>query len=82
VTGRYVSKLRETGGNVMRSRFYTDVQLRFTTGEDDAFGFALGVNNLFKTRAPGCVTCDINNFDPTAYDLPGRYFYARASVKM
>ena len=40
------------------------------------------VNNLFKTKAPGCFTCDINNFDPTVYDLPGRYFYARATVKM
>jgi iron complex outermembrane receptor protein len=82
VTGRYISKLRETGGNVMRSRFYTDLQLRFMAGLEKEFGFALGVNNLFNTRAPGCVTCDINNFDPTAYDLPGRYFYARASVKM
>ncbi len=49
---------------------------------NDKFGFALGVNNLFKTKAPGCFTCDINNFDPTIYDVPGRYFYARASVKM
>ena len=81
LTGRYVSKLAETGGNVMKSRFYTDLQLRILTGED-RFGFALGVNNLFKTRAPGCVTCDINNFDPTVYDVPGRYFYARASYRM
>jgi iron complex outermembrane receptor protein len=82
LTGRYVSKLNETGGNVMKSRFYTDLQLRFLIGPEDRFGFALGVNNLFKTRAPGCVTCDINNFDPTVYDVPGRYFYARATVKM
>jgi iron complex outermembrane receptor protein len=83
IIGRYVSKLEETGGNVMDERFYTDVQLRFTPGGSDGkFGFALGVNNLFKTKAPGCVTCDINNFDPTVYDVPGRYFYARASVRM
>ncbi|RJF91227.1 TonB-dependent receptor [Sphingomonas cavernae] len=82
LTGRYISKLRETGGNVMKDRFYTDVQLRLTVGEDKDFGFALGVNNIFDTRAPGCVTCDINNFDPTTYDLPGRYLYARATFKM
>ncbi|MBA3678242.1 MAG: TonB-dependent receptor [Sphingosinicella sp.] len=82
LTGRYISKLRESDGNVMKSRFYTDLQLRFMAGVDREFGFALGANNLFNTKAPGCVTCDINNFDPTAYDLPGRYFYARASVKM
>ena len=83
LTGRYVSKLREQGGNVMNAKFYTDLQLRWHAPSfTDNFGFALGVTNLFKTKAPGCVTCDINNFDPTVYDLPGRYLYARATVKM
>ena len=82
VTGRYVSKLRETGGNVMGSVFYTDVQLRFLAGAEDQFGFALGVNNLFEKKTPGCVTCESNNFSQTAHDIPGRYFYVRASVKM
>jgi iron complex outermembrane receptor protein len=83
LTGRYVSKLREQGGNVMKERFYTDVQLRFTPSFGrDRFGFAVGANNIFNTKAPGCITCDINNFDPTVYDLPGRYYYARASFKM
>jgi iron complex outermembrane receptor protein len=83
ITGRYVSKLKEGDGNKMGSKFYTDLQLRWTAASfADNFGFALGVNNLFKTKAPGCFTCDINNFDPTVYDLPGRYFYARATVKM
>jgi iron complex outermembrane receptor protein len=83
VTGRYVSKLKEGDGNTMDAKFYTDLQLRWTSPSfADRFGFALGVNNLFKTKAPGCFTCDINNFDPTVYDLPGRYFYARATVKM
>ena len=45
-------------------------------------GLAFGVNNLFNTKAPGCNTCDLNNFDPTMYDIPGRYFYARASVNL
>jgi iron complex outermembrane receptor protein len=83
ITGRYVSKLKEGDGNTMSSKFYTDLQLRWMAPSfADNFGFALGVNNLFKTKAPGCFTCDINNFDPTVYDLPGRYFYARATVKM
>jgi iron complex outermembrane receptor protein len=83
LTGRYVSKLRESDGNVMKAKLFTDVQLRWSpTFLDRQFGFAFGVNNLFKTHIPGCDTCDINNFDPTVYDLPGRYYYARASVKM
>jgi iron complex outermembrane receptor protein len=82
VIGRYVSKLKEVGGNVMGSVFYTDAQLRFSVGEDDQFGFALGVNNLFDRKTPGCVTCEANNFSQTAHDIPGRYFYARASFRM
>ena len=82
LTGRYVSKLREVGGNVMDSVFYTDVQLRFLIGEDDEAGFALGVNNLFDVKTPGCVTCESNNFSQVIHDIPGRYFYVRANFKM
>ena len=89
LTGRYISKLKEVDANTgdvintMNAKFYTDLQLRWTAPSfADNFSFALGVNNLFKTKAPGCVTCDINNFDPTMYDVPGRFFYARANVKM
>lgn len=82
LTWRYVSKLLESDGNVMGSKFYTDLQLRWTPsimGHDVAV--ALGANNLFNVRAPGCNTCDLNNIDPTTYDVPGRYYYARIGVK-
>lgn len=82
ITGRYISKLEEAGGNTLPSRFYTDLQLRLSTGADDQFGFALGANNLFNISAPGCITCDLNNIDPTVHDLPGRYIYVRASLRM
>ncbi len=81
LTGRYVSKLRETA-SVMKSVFYTDAQLRFLVGEDDDFSFALGVNNLFDVATPGCVTCESNNFAQSVHDVPGRYFYVRAGMKM
>jgi len=42
----------------------------------------LGVNNLFNRPPPACISCGLNNFDPTTYDVPGRYFYARATYKM
>jgi len=81
--GRYVSKLKEVGGNVIDSVFYTDLQLRWSGASfEDRFGFALGVNNLFDKETPGCVTCESNNFSQTVHDIPGRYFYARASFRM
>jgi hypothetical protein len=45
------------------------------------FSLAVGANNVLNTRIPGCNTCDLNNFDPTMYDIPGRYYYGRLTVK-
>lgn len=82
LTGRYVSDLLESDGNRLDSVFYTDVQLRFLVGQEDEFGFALGVNNLFNVETPGCTTCESNNFSQALHDVPGRYWYVRASFRM
>jgi iron complex outermembrane receptor protein len=80
VTGRYIGGVDEANGNRMDSVFYTDVQVRWNL--DDTFGFALGVNNILGEDPPPCFTCGLNNIDPTTYDVPGTFFYARATVRM
>jgi len=84
LTGRYIKSITESqNGNKLGSRLYVDAQIRFTAPSfADRFGFALGVNNLFDKDPPGCISCGLNNFDPGTYDVPGRYLYARATVKM
>lgn len=86
LTGRYIKSVVETETdpeNEMNSRLYVDAQLRFTPSWlSDGLGFALGVNNLFDKDPPGCITCGLNNMDPTTYDVPGRYYYARATVRL
>jgi iron complex outermembrane receptor protein len=84
LTGRYIKSVRETeaDNNKLNSRLYTDLQLRWFGIDQNRFGFALGVNNLFDKDPPGCISCGLNNFDPTTYDVPGRYLYARATVRM
>jgi iron complex outermembrane receptor protein len=79
LTGRYIKGVEESDGNHLDSVFYTDIQVRWDIAE--RFGFALGVNNLFSVDPPACFTCGLNNMDPTTYDVPGRFFYARARVK-
>jgi iron complex outermembrane receptor protein len=82
LTGRYVSKLRESDGTGMPGRLFTDVQLRWSPAMfNHMFSLAVGANNVLNTRIPGCNTCDLNNFDPTMYDIPGRYYYGRLTVK-
>jgi iron complex outermembrane receptor protein len=80
-----IKSVRETEAddNKLNTRLYTDVQLRFFAPSfADNYGFALGVNNLFDKDPPGCISCGLNNFDPTTYDVPGRYFYARATIRL
>jgi len=82
LTGRYIGGVDESNGNHLDRRLYTDLQLRWTPGFwDERLGFAIGANNLFGVDPPACFTCGLNNMDPTTYDVPGTFFYARASVK-
>jgi iron complex outermembrane receptor protein len=80
LTGRYIDHVVEANGNRLGSRIYTDLQLRWNL--HDGFGFAIGVNNLFNVDPPGCFSCGLNNMDPTTYDVPGTFFYARATYHM
>jgi iron complex outermembrane receptor protein len=82
ITGRYIAGVDEANGNRMGSRLYTDLQLRWEPGFWKGFGLAIGANNLFNVDPPACFTCGLNNMDPTTYDVPGTFFYARVSLKM
>jgi len=78
-TVRYISSVEESGAaNKLDARTYVDAQLRWSPDFwRDQFKVAVGVNNLFDKDPPGCITCGLNNYDPNAYDAPGRFFYLR-----
>ena len=82
LTGRYIGSVRESqaADHKLDAKFYTDAQVRWTL--EDRFVFALGMNNIFSVDPPECISCGLNNMDPTTYDVPGRFFYARFTVKM
>jgi len=89
VTGRYIDHVTEVGGpngtNKLNSRFYTDFQFVWTPSMptfDQRWAFTVGINNLFDKDPPGCFSCSGGNFDPTTYDIPGQFGYARISYKM
>jgi len=86
LTGRYISSVKEDLGpdglHKLNDRLYIDAQLRWSPSFiDDGFRVAVGVNNLFDKDPPGCITCGLNNYDPNAYDAPGRFFYLRLSYR-
>ena len=82
-TGRFIDSVEEADGNVLKARFYSDIQLGFGPAfMDDRLKLTLGVLNLFDTDPPACFSCTGPNYDPTTYDIPGRYGYVRLSYKM
>lgn len=62
------------------STTYHDVQGSYNM---DSIGttFTLGIRNLFSKQPPSSTVQELNNFDPTLYDVPGRFMYGRAEVK-
>ena len=92
-TARYIDRLRESCAgangydicddsandrNDLGSTTYHDAQLSWGT---DAwmkdFRVTLGVNNVFAKDPPICLSCSLNGYDASTYDLPGRFWYAR-----
>lgn len=80
-TGRYIDNVVEIqNGAELKNRFYGDVQLSFRPAwMEQRFGLTLGINNVFDTDPPACSSCSLNNYDPTTYDVPGRFGYVRLS---
>jgi iron complex outermembrane receptor protein len=64
------------------SVIYNDVQVAWI----DSFNLKglkleIGGTNVFGVNPPVCYTCTLNGYDAGTYDLPGPFFYARASYK-
>ncbi len=80
-TGRYVSSVAERDGvHKMGAVLYGDMQVYYSPSwMNNRIRFTLGVNNIFDKDPPACFTCSSANFDPTTYDVPGQFGYARVS---
>jgi iron complex outermembrane receptor protein len=85
ITQRHISELTETanGNTKIPAVNYWDLQLRWTPSfvAESRVTLALGVNNITDEDTPGCFSCDVNNMDPSLYDVPGRFGYFRVSFK-
>jgi len=94
---RHLSSLRESCGNAvdfavctdpvadrheLGSMTYSDVQLGYRFEWQDGLQVTAGVNNLFDKDPPVCLSCSLNGYDPSTYDIPGgRFWYLRADLK-
>jgi hypothetical protein len=39
-----------------------------------------GINNVLDQDPPECLSCSLNGYDASLYDLPGQFGYVEASV--
>ncbi|MFY2763081.1 TonB-dependent receptor [Arenimonas sp. MALMAid1274] len=97
-TVRHISELREdcgnavsfpvcsnpaTSTNVLEATTYNDLQLGYRFESMANLRITLGVNNVFDEDPPICLSCSLNGYDASTYDIPGgRFWYLRADIKL
>jgi iron complex outermembrane receptor protein len=96
-TVRHISELREncgdavdfpvcsdpgTGTNRLGATTYHDAQIGYKFGWMKGLQLTAGVNNLFDKDPPICLSCSLNGYDASTYDIPGgRFWYLRADLR-
>lgn len=73
-------------GNLVKDSFneledmaYHDVSVGYAV--TDNLRLTLGVNNLWDTDPEVSYTTFANSFDPSMYEIPGRFFYGRVNLE-
>jgi len=77
---QYGDAIVTEGQNHLGTTIYSDVQASYTVSSWNTT-FTLGVNNLFDKQPPISRVAFANSYVPNYYDVPGRYFYGRISVR-
>jgi len=67
-------------GNHIGATFYHDVEAAYHLDSWNT-DFSLGIRNLFDKQPPIAMSAFANSFLPTFYRTPGRFFWARWSVR-
>jgi len=67
--------------NRLPATTYHDLQVSWqTTAWMKGLRISAGVNNLTGKDPPICLSCTLNGYDASTYDLPGRFWYARVGL--
>ncbi len=66
--------------NRLGSTTYHDVRASWKIPTDLNLTISGGVNNVFGKEPPICLSCSLNGYDASTYDLPGRFSYVVASI--
>lgn len=68
--------------NRLGSTTYHDVQVGYRVDWMRGLQLLVGMNNVFEKEPPVCLSCNLNSFDGSTYDLPGGgFWYVRADLR-
>jgi iron complex outermembrane receptor protein len=70
-----------SGLNPLGAVTYHDVRVSWKLPVKYNISLSGGVNNLFDKDPPVCISCSLNGYDASTYDLPGRFTYVEATVR-
>lgn len=79
--GPVVDSSGVSGQNKLGAVTYHDVRVSWKVPVRYDLSVSAGVNNLFGKDAPVCISCSLNGYDASNYDLPGRFSYVEASIR-
>lgn len=69
------------GSNRLESVTYHDIQGSYTLPKALKTTITAGVNNFLDQDPPVCLSCSLNGYDASVYDIPGTFAYVSAAVK-
>lgn len=72
---------RPDGTHDLSAVSYSDLRASWKVPVALDLTLTAGINNLFNKAPPVCVSCSLNGYDASTYDLPSRFTYLQANVK-
>lgn len=67
--------------NHLGSVVYNDARVSYKLPTQVDATVSAGVNNVFDKDPPVCLSCSLNGYDASLYDIPGSFGYVQASVR-
>jgi iron complex outermembrane receptor protein len=72
---------RVNGTHQLGSTTFHDARVSWKLPTHFDMSISGGINNIFGRNPPLCLSCSLNGYDASNYDLPGRFSYIEASVR-
>jgi iron complex outermembrane receptor protein len=69
------------GSNHLGGTTFQDARVSWKVPVATPFTLSVGINNIWAHDPPICLSCSLNGYDASNYDLPGRFWYVEANLK-